>query len=234
MVVALLRAMDSPLPAPSPSRFVRTLPWMAGLLIGASAHIMWFTQHAETPTETVHVVTVPAPGSALTVHVHPEPTADTVSTGLERPTEPLRATTPASCRPAKLATAHPRAMRRDARRDQVRGAIVCTADGCTLRRSFLRQLLTDSGTFARNFRIVPKTIDGETVGVKLYGIRSGSMPALLGFENGDLLTGLDGVALPTLGQTFASFRRLAHASAFTITGERHGVPFDKRFTIRDD
>jgi S1-C subfamily serine protease len=74
--------MSTPKRSDSPSRWTRTLPWLAGLLLGTAAHLVWWTSTRE-PERVVQVITVPAPSVDVNVHVHEAPVK--VRRSAERP-----------------------------------------------------------------------------------------------------------------------------------------------------
>lgn len=121
--------MSTPERPALPRPWIRTLPWLGGLLLGTTAHLVWWTTLREPAATEVRVVTVPAatPSPGVHVHVHPDREGGRVA----RPAPEV------SC----AATTRPRA-RRPAQ-DGVRGAVVCSAEGCTIRRSFIARLLHD-------------------------------------------------------------------------------------------
>lgn len=116
-----------------PRRWIRTLPWLAGLLLGTTAHLVWWTSTREPAETVVKVVTVPAPAADVHVHVHPEP-----------------------ARPLP--------------HDAVRGAVVCSAHGCTIRRSFLERLRRDPSLL------------GPAAQVQAMALRQGEHPPTLRFR----------------------------------------------------
>jgi hypothetical protein len=98
-------------------------------LLGTTAHLVWWTTLREPAATEVRVVTVPSatPSPDVHVHVHPDRQRDRVA----------RPASQASCATA----ARPQA-RRPAPAS-VRGAVVCSAEGCTIRRSFIQRVLHD-------------------------------------------------------------------------------------------
>lgn len=73
-----------------------------------------------------------------------------------------------------------------------------TAVSCQIDRALLDQIMADPAVLAKQARVVPHVRDGVVYGYKLYGIRRGSLPKLLGMQNGDAITGVDGKSLDSL------------------------------------
>lgn len=125
--------MSTPPRPVEPRRWIRTLPWLAGLLLGTSAHIVWWTSTREPAATVVRVVTVPAPPADVHVHLHS-----------------------AKARPLP--------------HHGVRGAVVCSAHGCTIRRSFLERLRRDPSLLA------------PAAQVQSMALRQRELPPTLRFE----------------------------------------------------
>jgi hypothetical protein len=104
-----------------PRQWTRTLPWLAGLLLGTSAHLVWWTS-TQTPAEpAVRVVAMLQPD----VHVHVHSTRAAPEARVSRTTGRRQA---------------PRAVPRQPL-NGARGAVVCNPQECTIRRSFIERLL---------------------------------------------------------------------------------------------
>jgi hypothetical protein len=163
-VIAVVLAMPS---------WIRTLPWLAGLLLGATAHIVWWS-NATTRAPEVRVVEV---------HVHHN---DVQEPGVIHPLP-----------------------------QGAKGAVICSRDGCTIRRDFAIWLLDNPGML------------GETSieGLRIRGAFPGSLADLLGLRNGDTIVAIDSVALrpPTLGG----------ADGITVTLLRDGMRHTLRYRIID-
>lgn len=95
---------------------------------------------------------------------------------------------------------------------------------CTVDRAFLDYLLANPALLARQARIVPKSVDGEIQGVKLYGIRRDSLPKRLGLHNGDWVKAIDGKELGTMDEILEVYTALRGAKSFVLELERKGLP----------
>ncbi len=76
-------------------------------------------------------------------------------------------------------------------------------------------------------RFIPSIRDGERLGTKVYGIRSGSTMKLLGFRNGDNIKSVD-IKGPTLGDSGSATPVRATLS---IELERKGEPVRKQIDV---
>ncbi len=104
-------------------------------------------------------------------------------------------------------------------------AIACPSEGkCTIERTFLETLTTDPSLLARQLRIVPSQKDGEVQGFNLYAIRPGSLPALLGFANGDLVVRMGGKDLRSVEDAMAAYAGLRDVDRLDIEFIRRGTP----------
>jgi hypothetical protein len=106
-----------------------------------------------------------------------------------------------------------RRRRREHSKDIVRHELEanCHLDGhwvCTIDRAELLRLLEDPTTMARQARVVPSKKDGQIVGLKFYGIRTGSLPKALHLQNGDLLVSIDGIPATDLQELVEHFSGL--------------------------
>jgi general secretion pathway protein C len=111
-------------------------------------------------------------------------------------------------------------------------AIKCDGDNCTIDRAFVEELLQNPAALTKQARVVPAVKDGETRGFKFYGIRPGSLPKMLGLNNGDLLTSVNGQELTSLDQAMDLYTKLRRASNLSITIERKDQTITKEFEIK--
>lgn len=94
---------------------------------------------------------------------------------------------------------------------------------CKIDRAFVDHVLADPSLLATQARIVPSIRDGESRGYKLYAIRRGSLPKLLGMKNGDMIIGVDGKPLGTLDEAMALFMGLRKTKRLVFDIERKGL-----------
>lgn len=224
--------MTSPERSALPSRWIRTLPWLGGLLLGTSAHLLWWTSTRTPPEPEVRVVTVPSPD--VHVHVHGDRGSEPVVT--HRATgscQQERAQAQRAQRAAQRAEA--RAQRAELRlRGKARGAVVCSDQGCRIRRSFLTSLLQDPGLLGHHVRLHGlQGKDGAAQGLRIHGVFPGSLPDLLGLRSGDTILSIDGLPTRTPAELAAVARSLDRAGAFTVTVDRHGLRQTLRHAVID-
>lgn len=107
--------------------------------------------------------------------------------------------------------------------DALAAATQCKATRCTIPRARWEAALANPMELAKSARLVPATKDGRTIGFKLFGIRSGSIASLLGFQNGDLVTSIAGKPLDGAEAAMQVFESLSTVGAeIVIELERKG------------
>lgn len=89
-------------------------------------------------------------------------------------------------------------------------------------RASFDMLLEDSTGLARAARVIPQNRDGKTVGLKLFGIRSKSPFATLGFKNGDTVMAIDGQPMTNPDEALKVYAGLKNAKKVEVTIERRG------------
>jgi hypothetical protein len=100
-----------------------------------------------------------------------------------------------------------------------------------LKRETVDRILENQAELMRQTRIVPEQEQGKTVGIRMFGVRPDSLPALLGFENGDRLEMLNGVRLSSPEKTLEAYARLRTARTITVTLQRRGQPMEIRWQV---
>jgi hypothetical protein len=111
--------------------------------------------------------------------------------------------------------------------------IHCKADQCELTREGIDKLLANPMDLARQTRIVPAMRDGKLSGIKLYSIRPGSVLALLGFQNGDLILTVNDGDLSSPAKALELMTALRTVKHIAVVGERAGERFAINITIKD-
>jgi general secretion pathway protein C len=86
--------------------------------------------------------------------------------------------------------------------------------------------------FTKGARVVPAMKDGKPNGFKLYSIRPGTTYALLGIENGDTITGINGMELTTAEKALEVYAKLRDATSLELSLIRRGKPDTISYTIR--
>lgn len=113
------------------------------------------------------------------------------------------------------------------------GAIDCPREHhCTLDRAYLDELLASPTTLARQARVMPSMRDGQMRGFKMYGIRPGSLPNLLGFKNGDMIVGINGQPMTSIESALGVYETLRAPGPVAVEVDRKGERFTKTCDIR--
>ncbi|MEQ9325538.1 MAG: type II secretion system protein GspC [Polyangiaceae bacterium] len=102
-------------------------------------------------------------------------------------------------------------------------------DEYNIERSLVDDLLQDQAQLMRSARIVPNK-DGA--GIKLYGIRGGSLLSHIGLENGDSLESINGFDMSDPQKALEAYGRLRTASELTVKFNRNGQSKATTFHIQ--
>ena len=204
------------------------------MLIGGSAHVGWMVHSfADDEAPVVKVVTVPGPPQVVQLATNAE------LDDYDGDHEATRSCDGDRNRNNKRKRRRRRADAEDARAnaesvdsDALRAAIRCHAGRCAIGRAAFDTMRGSPEPFARQVRIVPSYRDGEMNGLKLFGIRSGSIPALLGLKNGDLVTEIAGVELDSMKRLMSLSSDLAGADTVTLEVQRRGETVHLDYEIR--
>ncbi len=113
-----------------------------------------------------------------------------------------------------------------------REAIECTGNACTVDRGFVEQLMKNPRLLTRQAKLVPAVKDGETRGFRVHRVRRGTLPRLLGLQNGDTLLAVNGTELDSMDRAISLYTKLRRASELSLTVERKGKVFEKQISIR--
>lgn len=112
-------------------------------------------------------------------------------------------------------------------------AVDCTEEHrCTLDRKYVEEMLANPASLTSQLRIMPSIRDGELRGLKLYGIRPGSLPKLLGFRNGDLVLSINGAPVTGGEPPLGVYRRLRSVDTLAVEIERKGERMLKTCDLR--
>ena len=91
-------------------------------------------------------------------------------------------------------------------------------------RALFERVLQNPQQFAPHVRIVPETKDGAVIGVRLFGIRPGSLFALLGLQSGDRLDSINGYSMGDPEKALQAYAYLRTASRLDLALDRRGQP----------
>ncbi|HFE47510.1 MAG TPA: hypothetical protein ENJ18_18815 [Nannocystis exedens] len=113
-------------------------------------------------------------------------------------------------------------------------AIRCETPGqCTIDRTFLESLLEKPELLLRQVRIVPAVEAGKTLGMKLYAIRTGSLPKLLGLRNGDLVRAVNDLPLDTMEAAMSAYNKVRERDTLILQITRNDQPVSLTIRIVD-
>jgi general secretion pathway protein C len=151
-----------------------------------------------------------------------------ISLGAEPP-KPAAAPKPAPSKPRSRARSNGKSVAIEGAEE----AINCTgANACTVDRRFVDSLLKNPQQLMTQARMYPVTKDGETAGFRVAGVRSGSLATLIGLENGDVVSEINGSKLGTIDDALAMYQKLRRASHLSVTVERGGAVITKEISIK--
>ena len=202
------------------------------MLIGGSAHVGWMVHSfAQDDEPIIKVVTVPAPPQVVHVVGSGDAEVDADEHQANR-----------GCDGDRHKKKRKRKRRHrseagsdtavDSTDDAVRAGIRCHAGHCAIGRAAFDTMRQSPDAFARQMRIVPSYRDGEMNGLKLYGIRSGTIPDLLGLKNGDLVTQIAGVELDSMKRLMSLSSDLYGADNVHLEVKRRGETMQLSYEIR--
>jgi general secretion pathway protein C len=101
-----------------------------------------------------------------------------------------------------------------------------------IERSAIDQIIDNQLELTRNLRLIPEAKDGKVIGIRVFGIRPGSLPALLGLQNSDLLESINGYSMANPEDALQAYTQLRRASALDVRLQRHGVSTSVLIHIR--
>lgn len=81
-------------------------------------------------------------------------------------------------------------------------------------------------------RAVPYFRNGQSIGMRLFAIRSGSMYEKLGLKNGDIVLAVNDNSLSDPAQALKLFEQLKSERSINVKLERNAQNMDMRYTIR--
>jgi hypothetical protein len=103
-----------------------------------------------------------------------------------------------------------------------------------LDRSMLESVLSNPSAVSRAARVVPSIAprDGRPNGFKLYAIRPDSVYSVIGLQNGDTLSAINGQTLDNPAKAFELYAKLRTASSLQLSVIRRGQPMTLDYSIR--
>jgi general secretion pathway protein C len=108
----------------------------------------------------------------------------------------------------------------------------CTGNACTVDRSLVEKMLSNTTMLATAARFVPSIKDGKPNGFKLYAIRPQSIFGRIGLQNGDTIKAINGSEMTTPDAALGLYTKLRNASHLSVQVERRGETVTLDYTIR--
>lgn len=102
----------------------------------------------------------------------------------------------------------------------------------TIERSVVDEILQNQAELMRSARILPEKEGDKVVGIRLFGIRNGSLLSHLGMENGDRLESINGFNMSDPQKALEAYGRLQTANSLKVQINRKGAPTTLEFKIQ--
>ena len=99
-------------------------------------------------------------------------------------------------------------------------------------RSTLETVLGNMSLLSRSARIVPEIRDGKAAGFRLYSVRPDGPFALIGMQNGDVISVINGLEITSPQKALEVYAKLKSASHLSVGIERNGQRVTKDYSIR--
>ncbi|MEO5726246.1 MAG: hypothetical protein ABI134_02655 [Byssovorax sp.] len=109
------------------------------------------------------------------------------------------------------------------------GRVAALSDNeINVERAMIDSILENQADPTRAIRIVPEKEGDKVVGVRLFGVRDGSLFGRLGIEDGDRIDSINGFEIGDLLQAYSQLRTTGH---ITVSITRDDVPMTIDFNI---
>jgi len=117
-------------------------------------------------------------------------------------------------------------------RDLANGIKKLSDNKYELQRSTLESVLGNMALLSRSARIVPEMKDGKAAGFRLFAVRPEGPFALIGMQNGDILSSINGLEITSPEKALEVYAKLKSASHLSLGMERNGQKITKEYNIR--
>lgn len=101
-----------------------------------------------------------------------------------------------------------------------------------VQRGTVDSLLGNMSALSRAARIVPELKDGRAAGFRLFSVRPDGPFALIGLQNGDVISSINGLEMNSPDQALMVYTKLKSASHLSVGLERNGQKITKEYNIR--
>jgi general secretion pathway protein C len=99
-------------------------------------------------------------------------------------------------------------------------------------RSVVDEILENQAELMKTARIVPDKQGDKVLGIRLFGIRNGTLLSTLGFKNGDRLESINGFDMSDPQKALEAYGRLRTADALHVKINRGGSPTNLEYKIQ--
>lgn len=99
-------------------------------------------------------------------------------------------------------------------------------------RSVIDEILENQAELMKSARIVPDKQGDKVMGIRLFGIRSGTLLSTLGLRNGDRLDSINGFDMADPQKALEAYGRLRTADALHLKINRGAAPLNIDFKIQ--
>jgi general secretion pathway protein C len=142
------------------------------------------------------------------------------------------ASAPAAAAPAPATSAAPAAGGKTLDPAIAKGIQKRSATEFDIDRATLDKILENQADLMRQARVVPEQENGRTVGIRMLGIREGTLLGTLGMENGDRLQTINGFDMSSPEKALEAYARLRTADKLTVQINRRGQNMNLDYTIK--
>jgi general secretion pathway protein C len=101
-----------------------------------------------------------------------------------------------------------------------------------VQRGTVDSLLNNMSALSRAARIVPELKDGRAAGFRLFSVRPDGPFALIGLQNNDVISSINGLEMNSPDQALMVYTKLKSASHLSVGLERNGQKITKEYNIR--
>jgi len=116
--------------------------------------------------------------------------------------------------------------------DMAKGIKKLSENKYELQRRTLESVLGNMALLSRSARIVPEMKDGKASGFRLFAVRPDGPFALIGMQNGDIISSINGLEITSPEKALEVYAKLKSASHLSLGMERNGQKVTKEYTIR--
>jgi general secretion pathway protein C len=101
-----------------------------------------------------------------------------------------------------------------------------------VQRGTVDSLLNNMSALSRAARIVPEIKDGHAAGFRLFSVRPDGPFALIGLQNGDVISTINGLEMNSPDQALMVYTKLKSANHLAVGIERNGQKITKEYNLR--